>query len=46
MLTGSRFIQLSAGSVWKFADMGELMLIYTDPASFEGALSNSIANAG
>ena len=45
MLTGSRFIQLSAGFVRRFADMGELMRIYTDPAAFEGALSSSIANA-
>jgi hypothetical protein len=45
MLTGSRFIQLSATFVRKFADMGELMRLYTDPAAFEGALANSIANA-
>jgi hypothetical protein len=45
MLTGSRFIQLSAGFVRKFADMGELMRLYTDPAAFEGALASSIANA-
>src|SRR4051812_500216 len=43
MLTGSRFIQLSAGTVRKFADMGELMRLYTDPAAFEGALASSIA---
>jgi hypothetical protein len=45
MLTGSRFIHLSAGLVRNFADLGELMRIYADPAAFEGALSNSIANA-
>jgi hypothetical protein len=45
MLTGSRFIQLSASFVRKFADLGEAMRIYTDPATFEGALTNSIANA-
>ena len=45
MLTGSRFIQLSATFVRKFADMGELMRIYTDPAAFEGALASSVANA-
>jgi hypothetical protein len=45
MLTGSRFIQLSANFVRRFADLGELMRIYADPAAFEGALSNSIANA-
>jgi hypothetical protein len=45
MLTGSRFIQLSANFVRRFADMGEVMRIYTDPAGFEGALSNSVANS-
>jgi hypothetical protein len=42
MLTGSRFIQLSADFVRKFADLGEVMRIYTDPASFEGALGNAV----
>jgi hypothetical protein len=46
MLTGSRFIQLSASFVRKFSDLGDLMRIYTDPAAFEGALSHSIANGG
>jgi hypothetical protein len=45
MLTGSRFIQLTAGLVRRFAELGELMRLYTDPAAFEGALSNSVANA-
>lgn len=45
MLTGSRFIQLSAGFVRKFSDLGEAMRIYADPAVFEGALTNSVANA-
>ena len=45
MLTGSRFIQLSAEFVRRFADMGEVMRLYTDPAGFEGALSNSVANS-
>lgn len=45
MLTGSRFIQLSAGFVRKFADLGEVMRIYTDAAAFEGALASSVANA-
>jgi hypothetical protein len=44
MLTGSRFIQLSAGFVRKFADLGDLMRLYTDPAAFEGALSHAVAN--
>lgn len=45
MLTGSRFIRLTADFVRRFADLGELMRIYTDPAVFDGALSNSVANA-
>ena len=45
MLTGSRFIQLTADFVRKFADLGDTMRLYTDPAAFEGALSASIASA-
>lgn len=45
MLTGSPFIRLTADFVRKFADLGELMRIYTDPATFDGALSNAVANA-
>jgi hypothetical protein len=45
MLTGSRFIQMSAGFVRKFADLGDVMRLYSDAAAFEGALTNSIANA-
>jgi hypothetical protein len=45
MLTGSPFIQLTAGFVRRFADLGEVMRIYTDPAAFEGALASSVANA-
>jgi hypothetical protein len=45
MLTGSPFIQLTAGFVRRFADLGEVMRIYTDPAAFDGALASSVANA-
>jgi hypothetical protein len=45
MLTGSRFIQLTADFVRRFADLGDLMRIYTDPAAFDGALWNAVANA-
>jgi hypothetical protein len=45
MLTGSRFIQLSADFVRRFAELGPLMRIYTDPASFDGALGSSVASA-
>jgi hypothetical protein len=43
MLTGSRFIQLTANFVRRFADLGELMRIYTDPVAFDAALAQSIA---
>ncbi len=45
MLTGSRFVQMSADFVRKFADLGDVMRIYTDAAAFEGALASSVANA-
>jgi len=45
MLTGSRFIRLTADFVRRFAELGDAMRIYTDPAAFDGALSNAIANA-
>lgn len=38
MLTGSPFIQLTAKFVQRFADLGELMRIYTDAAAFDAAL--------
>lgn len=45
MLTGSRFIQLTANFVRRFADLGEVMRIYTDPAAFDAALVERIARA-
>jgi hypothetical protein len=39
MLTGSRFIQLTADFVRRFADLGEQMFIYTDAAAFDERLS-------
>ena len=45
MLTGNRFIQLTAEFVRRFADLGDLMRLYTEPSVFEGALSNAIGNA-
>ncbi len=41
MLTGSKFIQLSAEFVKRFAELGELMRLYTDPAAFDEALKAS-----
>lgn len=46
MLTGSRFIQLSADIVRRFAELGEAMRLYSDPAAFEGALADSVLDAG
>jgi len=43
MLTGSRFIQLTANFVRRFADLGELMRIYTDPVAFDAALAQSLS---
>jgi hypothetical protein len=43
MLTGSRFIQMSAEFVKRFAGMGEVMRLYTDPAAFDAALAASVA---
>ncbi len=39
MLTGSRFVQLTADFVRRFADLGDAMLIYTDGAAFDEALA-------
>ena len=45
MLTGSRFVKLTADFVRRFAELGEIMRIYTEPSVFEGALSNALGNA-
>lgn len=39
MLTGSRFIQLTADFVRRFAELGDAMRIYTDGAAFDDALA-------
>jgi hypothetical protein len=38
MLTHTRFVQLTADFVRRFADLGDAMLIYTDGAAFDEAL--------
>jgi hypothetical protein len=43
MLTGSRFVQLSAELVRRFAELGDLMRLYTDPAAFDEALGGAVA---
>lgn len=39
MLTGSRFVQLTADFVRRFADLGDSMLVYTDGGAFDEALT-------
>ena len=46
MLTGSSFIQLTANFVRRFAELGDIMRIYTDPAAFDLALLESIHYPG
>ncbi len=45
MLTGSRFIRITAGFVRSFAGLEDLMCIYTDADAFDEALVSSIADA-
>jgi hypothetical protein len=35
MLTGTRFVQLTADFVRRFAELGDSMLVYTDGAAFD-----------
>jgi hypothetical protein len=41
MLTGSRFVQLTADFVRRFSELGDAMLIYTDPVAFDEALATA-----
>jgi hypothetical protein len=43
MLTGSPFVQLTAKFVQRFAELGELMRIYTDAKAFDAALGAATA---
>lgn len=45
MLTGSRFVELTANFVRDFAELGEQMRIYTDATAFEAALGAASAHA-
>ena len=42
MLTGSRFIQMTADVVRRFAELGDAMLIYTDPSVFDETLEGAL----
>ena len=44
MLVGTKFIQLSAEFVRKFANLGEKMRIFTDVAAFESELASAVAD--
>jgi hypothetical protein len=43
MLVGSRFIEITADFVRRFADLEGLMRIYTDPAAFDADLKEAIS---
>ena len=43
MLTGSRFVEITAGFVRRFADLQGIMRIYTEPTAFDAALAESLA---
>jgi hypothetical protein len=45
MLTGSRFIQMSANLVRRFAGLGAKMLLYSEPAAFDAALADAIVRS-
>lgn len=45
MLTGSKFIQITAGFVRSFSNLEERMRIYTDESAFDRALAASIVTA-
>jgi hypothetical protein len=42
MLTGSRFVQMTADFVRRFADLEGIMRVYTEPAVFDAALAESL----
>ena len=45
MLTGSRFVHVTADFVRRFAELGELMRITTDPAAFDEALAEALRSS-
>ena len=46
MLTGSRFVQITADFVRRYADLEAVMRVYTEVEAFEAALAESLATAG
>lgn len=45
MLTGSRYIEITAGFVRSFSSLEDVMRIYTDAAAFDESLARSIVDA-
>src|SRR4051794_4277040 len=45
MLTGSRFVQVTADFVRRFADLEGIMNVYTEAAAFDAALTEAVARA-
>ena len=43
MLTGSPFVQLTARFVQRFAELNDLMRIYSDAAAFDAALASAVS---
>jgi hypothetical protein len=43
MLTGSRFVEVTADFVRRFAALQGMMRIYTEPAAFDAALAESLS---
>jgi phage regulator Rha-like protein len=41
MLTGAPFVQLTAKFVQRFAELNDIMRLYTDAAAFDAALAGS-----
>lgn len=46
MLTASRFVEVTADFVRRFAELGSLMRIYTDPVAFDDALASAVGGKG
>jgi hypothetical protein len=42
MLTGSRFVQMTADFVRRFAELSDAMFLYTDPSIFEETLESAV----
>ena len=45
MLTGSRFIEITAGFVRSFSALEDIMRLYTDAEAFDQAVADSVAAA-